>query len=59
MKIIKVKNCKECPYRREDNGGGFIEPFDICDKFGIILIDEHKWSDLNEIHKDCKLENAS
>jgi len=55
MRIIEVKSCGKCPYKREDNGGGFIEPFTICDKFGIMLIDDDEWHDLKKIHKDCKL----
>jgi hypothetical protein len=55
MKAIQVKNCEECPFRRYDNGGGFIEPFHICEKFNIILIDENCWTNLKKIHHDCRL----
>lgn len=55
LRLIPVRNCKNCPYRNYDNGGGYTEPFHICKRYNIILIDENKWSNLEKIHKDCKL----
>lgn len=62
MKIIEVENCEECPYKRDDNGGGFCEPFTMCDKFNIEIDAkyeaEDRWIDLDkEIHPECKLED--
>lgn len=61
MKIIKVKCCGVCPYKRDDNGGGYTEPFIICEKY-LILLDEKyepedRWISLDEIHPLCKLED--
>jgi hypothetical protein len=58
MRIIEVKSCKECPYCRDDNGGGFCSEFTICDKFGIMLIDDGYWHDMDKIHKKCKLKKV-
>jgi len=41
-----------CPCKRYDNGGGYIEPFNICDKFNIEIFN------LKKIHKDCRLDDA-
>ena len=61
MKVIKVKYCAECPYCTNDNGGGYCEPFIICEKFNIILdeyIKDSRFINLDEeIHPDCKLED--
>jgi hypothetical protein len=55
-RIIEIKCCGDCPFNRHDNGGGFCEPFDICEKYSIILIDDTEWINLAaEIHKDCRL----
>ena len=62
MKIIKVENCNSCPFKRDDNGSGFTEPFVMCDKFTICLSDfSENWNKSKmktEIHPDCKLEDA-
>jgi hypothetical protein len=56
MRIIEIKCCGDCPFNRHDNGGGFVEPFNICDKYGIILIDDEHWTNVaSEIHECCKL----
>jgi hypothetical protein len=55
FRIIKVICCKECPYMRHDDGGGFIEPFDKCEEFNIILQDENINFNLNKIHPKCRL----
>ena len=60
-RIIKVKSCKTCPYRHYDNGGGFTEPFNICEKFSILLDEKLKdggYFSVNtqRIHPECKLE---
>ena len=56
MRIIEVNNCGECPCNKYDNGGGHTEPYYQCSKYGMILIDEDVWMDMdNKIHKDCKL----
>jgi hypothetical protein len=60
MKRILVKNCGVCPYKRDDNGGGHVEPFIICEKYYIILDEKYegRWISLDEIHPECKLEEA-
>ena len=58
-KVIIVTNCEMCPHSEHDNGGGYCEPFWICNKFKIILDSDDVWLDIeNEIHEDCKLEDA-
>ena len=66
MRIIKVKNCRKCPYKRDDNGGGFCEPFVMCDKFNIPLDDysyNRKYGNWNygsrKIHPECKLDKQT
>jgi hypothetical protein len=56
MRAIIVTCCGDCPYKDYDDGGGFIEPFYICDKYGMVLIDKNNSMNLDrEIHRDCKL----
>lgn len=57
-KIIRIKSCRKCPYRTSDNGGGFIEPFELCEHSNFVLMDEDSWMDLDTIHPNCKLEDA-
>ncbi len=60
MKIIKVENCFDCPYREYDNGGGFCEPFHTCSKSDFILLDDDTYFNMwSKIHPDCELENDS
>ncbi len=57
MRIIEIKCCGDCPFNRRDNDFPlFIKPFNICDKYGIILIDDEHWINVaSEIHECCKL----
>jgi len=57
MKQIKVKTCSQCPYIEHNNGAGFTEPFTMCDKFGILLIDKTYFDIHNLIHQDCRLDD--
>lgn len=56
IRIIKVTCCQECPYKRDDDGHGFTEPFTKCEQFDFIIEDENISFDLGKIHPKCQLE---
>jgi hypothetical protein len=64
IRIITIKNCRECPHSRHDNGGGYCEPFIMCDKFNIPLDDfdyNKKYDNWNyhssrTVHPRCRLD---
>jgi len=40
MRVIKIKNCQECPYSEHNNGQGHGGSFVMCGRFGFMLKDE-------------------
>jgi hypothetical protein len=60
LKSITFECCRKCPYCVNDDGGGHCEPFNICDKYNILLdeknFDLNRYIDLDEeIHPECEL----
>ena len=56
MRIISVTSCGGCPYHRDDNGGGWVEAFTMCDRYQIILVDKLNHHDMSTVHENCKLD---